>query len=170
VRQPQAAAPLLVVQQAANTTWGVATAYLLVRWLWPPVAQANSRRRRVVVWCLGTLYLFAGFGVGLRHWMSAQLVRNAPAMTTDVTAVDADTGNPLPITVGGPPIGTTDPWSAAYSAVATHRLQIRWRATEQLPIRVTSHGYAGLEIILNTHAARFTTVRLRHIPPATTRP
>lgn len=170
VRQPQAAGRLLLLQQAANTLWGAVTAYLLVRWLWPPSERSNFCRRRVVVWSVGTLYLFAGLGFGLRSWVSTQLERNAPAMTTDLATIDADTGNPLPVTVGGPSIGTKDPWSMAYSAIAPNRMQISWRANKPLPIRVSSPGYVEQEIVLDTDAARLTTVRLRHLPPATTLP
>jgi len=71
-------------------------------------------------------------------------------VSTTIQVVDADTGAPLRLTVGGPPAGTTDPWSATSTTVGdVSKIRLAWKDVDDLPITVGSDGYLSTRVTLN---------------------
>jgi hypothetical protein len=71
------------------------------------------------------------------------------SVSTTIQVVDADTGAPLQITISGPPVGTTDPWSMTYTTAGVSKMWLAWRDVDDLPITVGSAGYLSTRVTLN---------------------
>jgi hypothetical protein len=111
-------------------------------------------------------------GVGLQRRLANRAMRTAPVTTTDVQAVDAETGTPLPTAVGGPPADEEDPWGLVYSsaAQAPGAMRLQWTARKPLPVSISSPGYAEQPVTLDTDAGPTTVVRLRRLGSPATAP
>ena len=78
-------------------------------------ARLSYRRRaRLALLLAAAVVVLLLLPSGARH-APRKLRHSGRPVSTTIQAVNADSGMPLPITIGGPPLGTTDPWSVTYT-------------------------------------------------------
>ena len=125
-------------------------------------ARPEKGRSPAGWWIIGSALVAALVVAPLgKRWRSKPGRPGKPCVTL-IHAVDAQTGSPLPIRVGGPPTGGTDPWSMTFTTTGDlSRMRLNWKDVDDVPVRVSSQGYAEQVIVLDSRTPRTVVVRLQ---------
>ena len=126
-------------------------------------AARPSRARRVrLVLLAAALAMSLPVAVAVRN-VARSVRHSGRPLSATVQAVDADTGRPVHIAVGGPSImGPSDPWSVTYTTSDDlSKMRLAWRDVDDLPITVESPGYVRISVKLNGRTPGVLTVPLR---------
>jgi hypothetical protein len=124
-------------------------------------AVRPSRRRQMLPALLAAAVVAALLLTSAARSVLRTLRHPGRAVSTTIQVMDADTGAPLQMTISGPPIGTTNPWSTTYTSAGMSKMRLAWRDVDDLPITVGSAGYLSTRVTLNGRTPAVVVVPLK---------